>query len=65
MPQEADNSKPGVKIQGEMRKKLIDAGISEDEIKIIEVFRHIYFGHMTVYKKAGKLEGRIEFRETY
>ena len=40
-------------------------GLTEDEVKIIEVFRHVHFGHITVHKKVGKLDGMIEFKETY
>jgi len=57
--------KPGVKFDAETRERLQAAGIGDDEVRVLEVFRHVHFGHMTVYKRAGKLEGRIEFRETY
>jgi len=57
--------KPGVKFGAETRERLQAAGVSDDEVRVLEVFRHVHFGHMTVYKRAGKLEGRIEFRETY
>ncbi len=57
--------KPGIKFDAETRERLQAAGVSDDEVRVLEVFRHVHFGHMTVYKRAGKLEGRIEFRETY
>lgn len=57
--------KPGVKFDAEVRSQLLAAGVTEDEVRVLEVFRHVHFGHMTVYKRAGRLEGRIEFRETY
>lgn len=56
--------KPGITLEMDLQQKMLDAGLTVDEIKVISVFRHVYFGHLTVYKRAGKLEGRIEFRET-
>ena len=60
-----ENSKPGVKLPEEEKSKLKDLGITESEIRIIEVFRHVHYGHIQIHKKAGELDGRIEFRETY
>lgn len=61
---EIQATKPGIALDLETQDKMTAAGLTADEIKVISVFRHVYFGHLIVYKRAGKLEGRIEFRET-
>ena len=60
-----ESSKPGVRFSEDERKRMAEVNLSEDEIKIIEVFRHVHYGHITIHKKAGRLNGRIEFKETY
>lgn len=33
--------KPGIRFEEDFRKKLLENGITEDEIKILEVYRHV------------------------
>lgn len=41
------------------------AGLTNDEIKIIEAWRYIEFGKIVCYKKANTLSGRIDIQTTY
>jgi hypothetical protein len=56
----------GVKaIDPEQAKLLKAAGVSDDEIKIIEAWRFITWGVIRCFKKDKKLSGRIEISSTY
>ena len=56
---------PGIRFDETFRKKLLDAGLSEEQIKILEAIDHVFFGHIIVHKKEGKISGRIELKSTY
>ena len=58
-------TKPGTKFTDEIKGKMIEAGVSDEEIRVLEVIRHVFYGHILIHKKAGKIEGRIEAKETY
>ena len=45
--------------------KLKEAGCSDDEVKILEAWRFITWGHIKCFKKDKKLSGRIEINSTY
>ena len=49
----------------ELKDKMISSGITEDEVKLIEAWRFINFGKMEVWKKDGKMSGRIDIKVTY
>lgn len=53
------------KISEEQKSNLLSAGISEEEIRVLETFRTLDYGEMKVYKREGKLTGRIEVKITY
>lgn len=53
------------KISDETKSNLISAGISEEEIRVLESFRMLEYGELKVYKREGKLVGRIEMKITY
>ena len=59
-----DDTKPGIQFDKNLRSDL-EVYLTEEEIKLLEVFRHVFYGDISLHKKAGKLDGRIHFRETY
>ena len=48
-----------------IREQLFSVSLSEDEVQILEAFRFIKFGKITVYKKDNKKSGRIDIQTTY
>lgn len=49
----------------DLRLKLLDLNLKEEEIKILEAWRYIKFGQITAYKKNNELSGRIDIKTTY
>jgi len=59
-------TKAGVKgLSSEQKETMRAAGVSEDELKIVEAWRYIEFGKIVCYKKANALSGRIDIQTTY
>jgi hypothetical protein len=52
-------------LKEEIAKKMKDAGLTDDEIKVIEAWRYIKWGNLRCFKKDNKLSGRIEINSTY
>lgn len=52
-------------LREELKDAMLAAGVTYDEIKIIESWRFIQYGKIICYKKEGVLSGRIDIVTTY